>query len=134
MVRGNETGIYTRSNNQLHVKEGITMKITKTLTTYLLSSLLIFLLVACGGNDPDLNTLKYMKGIITAATADTLTVETDDGQSYTFSLTGADIEDTSGLKTGIEIEIVYTGHIDGEDTSNTALVRVIAASDSSVST
>ena len=110
------------------------MKTTIAFMTVVLTSLLVFVLAACDSNDPDLNTLKYLKGTITAATAEALTVETDDGQSYTFDMTGADIEDTSGLKTGTEVEIVYTGHIDGDDTSNTALVRVIAASGSSAAT
>ncbi len=108
------------------------MKTTKYLSIWLLISLFVFLLTACETNDTDLNTLKYLQGTVTNITTDTITIQTDDGQSYTFNLEGSDMSEAPDVKAGSKVDIVYTGILNGEDTANTALVKVSDAPASSI--
>ena len=59
-------------------------------------------------------------GTIVESAEDTVTIQTEDGQELTFSLS----DDTS-LLAGNTLEVIYTGAIDGSDTSNVTVVQLV---------
>ncbi len=63
------------------------------------------------------NQMQTISGTITDASMHTITIETDDGASLTFSTEDADTSGADGLETGSTATIIYSGDIDGTDTS-----------------
>ena len=56
----------------------------------------------------------------------TVTIETEDGATLTFSIPDeADRIQVDGMLIGDTLEITYTGTIDGEDTSNATVLKLI---------
>ena len=56
----------------------------------------------------------------------TVTIETEDGTALTFSIPDeADQTEVNGMIIGDTLEITYTGNIDGEDTSNATVVKLV---------
>ena len=57
---------------------------------------------------------------------DTVTIQTEDGQELTFSLSDdTDRSQTDSLLAGNTLEVIYTGAIDGSDTSNVTVVQLV---------
>ena len=100
------------------------MKKTTTIATILIAFLLVLSLAACEDNATELNSLKSITGTVTGMGENSLTIETD-GQTYTFSTMGANVGEAPDLGPGVEVEIYYTGILDGTNTSNTAVKRIV---------
>lgn len=65
-------------------------------------------------------------GTIVESAEDTVTIQTEDGQELTFSLSDdTDRSQTDSLLAGNTLEVIYTGAIDGSDTSNVTVVQLI---------
>ena len=65
-------------------------------------------------------------GTITEAADDTVTIETEDGTKLTFSIPAeADQTGVTELQAGDQLEVTYTGTIDGEDTTNATVVKLV---------
>ena len=65
-------------------------------------------------------------GTIVESAEDTVTIQTEDGQELTFSLSDdTDRSQTDGMLTGNTLEVIYTGAIDGSDTSNVTVVQLV---------
>ena len=69
---------------------------------------------------------QVISGTITDAAMHTVTIETEDGATLTFSIPDeADRTQVDGMLIGDTLEITYTGTIDGEDTSNATVLKPI---------
>ena len=69
---------------------------------------------------------QVISGTITDAAMHTVTIETEDGATITFSIPDeADRTQVDGMLIGDTLEITYTGTIDGEDTSNATVLKLI---------
>ena len=69
---------------------------------------------------------QVISGPITDAAMHTVTIETEDGATLTFSIPDeADRTQVDGMLIGDTLEITYTGTIDGEDTSNVTVLKLI---------
>ena len=69
---------------------------------------------------------QVISGTITDAAMHTVTIETEDGATLTFSIPDeADRTQVDGMLIGDTLEITYTGTIDGEDTSNATVLKLI---------
>lgn len=69
---------------------------------------------------------QVISGTITDAAMHTVTIETEDGATLTFSIPDeADRTQVDGMLIGDILEITYTGTIDGEDTSNATVLKLI---------
>lgn len=69
---------------------------------------------------------QVISGTITDAAMHTVTIETEDGATLTFSIPDeADRTQVDGMLIGNTLEITYTGTIDGEDTSNATVLKLI---------
>lgn len=56
----------------------------------------------------------------------TVTIETEDGTLLSFSIPEeADQTQVDGMTIGDTLEVTYTGSIDGEDTSNAVVLRLV---------
>ena len=67
-----------------------------------------------------------ISGTIVESAEDTVTIQTEDGQELTFSLSDdTDRSQTDGMLTGNTLEVIYTGAIDGSDTSNVTVVQLV---------
>ena len=65
-------------------------------------------------------------GTIVESAEDTVTIQTEDGQELTFSLSDdTDRSQTDSLLAGTALEVIYTGAIDGSDTSNVTVVQLV---------
>lgn len=65
-------------------------------------------------------------GTIVESAEDTVTIQTEDGQELTFSLSDdTDRSQTDSLLAGNTLEVIYTGAIDGSDTSNVTVVQLV---------
>ena len=65
-------------------------------------------------------------GTIVESAEDTVTIQTEDGQELTFSLSDdTDHSQTNSLLAGNTLEVIYTGAIDGSDTSNVTVVQLV---------
>lgn len=65
-------------------------------------------------------------GTIVESAEDTVTIQTEDGQELSFSLSDdTDRSQTDGMLTGNTLEVIYTGAIDGSDTSNVTIVQLV---------
>ena len=66
-------------------------------------------------------------GTIVESAEDTVTIQTEDGQELTFSLSDdTDRSQTDSLLAGNTLEVIYTGAIDGSDTSNVTVVQPVS--------
>ena len=69
---------------------------------------------------------QVISGTITDAAMHTVTIETENGATLTFSIPDeADRTQVDGMLIGDTLEITYTGTIDGEDTSNATVLKLI---------
>lgn len=69
---------------------------------------------------------QVISGTITDAAMHTVTIETEDGATLTFSIPDeADRTQVDGMLIGDTLEITYTGIINGEDTSNATVLKLI---------
>lgn len=65
-------------------------------------------------------------GTIVESAEDTVTIQTEDGQKLSFSLSDdTDRSQTDSLLAGNTLEVIYTGAIDGSDTSNVTVVQLV---------
>lgn len=65
-------------------------------------------------------------GTIVEASMNTVTIQTEDGQELSFSLSDdTDRSQADSLLTGNTLEVIYTGAIDGSDTTNVNVVQLV---------
>lgn len=68
-------------------------------------------------------------GTILDATMSTVTIQTEDGEELSFSIPDdADETEVDGMTVGDTLEITYTGTIDGTDTSDATVVKLVQTS------
>lgn len=95
----------------------------KRLMMVLLAAVVVMAVCACSGPSEE-----KLQGTVVDATMNTLTIQTDDGQEYTFATEDAD---TSGLADGLTIGnkvlVTYTGEIKGTDASGAAVTSIADA-------
>lgn len=63
-------------------------------------------------------------GTLETYSANSLTLKTNDGKQYSFSIVGAKQEYRNGIEPGNWIHITYTGTINGADTSGVKVVKI----------
>lgn len=65
-------------------------------------------------------------GTILDATMSTVTIQTEDGEELSFSIPDdADESEVDGMTIGDQLQITYTGTIDGTDTSGATVVKLV---------
>lgn len=70
-----------------------------------------------------------ISGTILDATMSTVTIQTEDGEELSFSIPDdADETEVDGMTVGDTLEITYTGTIDGTDTSDATVVKLVQTS------
>ena len=68
-------------------------------------------------------------GTILDATMSTVTIQTEDGEELSFSIPDdADETEVDGMTIGDQLQITYTGAIDGTDTSGATVVKLVQTS------
>ena len=68
-------------------------------------------------------------GTILDATMSTVTIQTEDGEELSFSIPDdADETEVDGMTIGDQLQITYTGTIDGTDTSGATVVKLVQTS------
>lgn len=68
-------------------------------------------------------------GTILDATMSTVTIQTEDGEELSFSIPDdADESEVDGMTIGDQLQITYTGTIDGTDTSGATVVKLVQTS------
>ena len=68
-------------------------------------------------------------GTILDATMSTVTIQTEDGEELSFSIPDdADESEVDGMTIGDQLQITYTGAIDGTDTSGATVVKLVQTS------
>lgn len=73
-----------------------------------------------------------MTGTLTRYTGSLISIETDDGQALSFEdCSSAEVECINGILPGNEVTLIYVGGIDGTDTSNVRVRRLITEEDNS---
>ena len=73
-----------------------------------------------------------MTGTLTSYTGSEVSIETEDGQKLSFEdCSSAEIKCVNGIIPGNEVTLVYVGGIDGTDTSNVRVRRIITEDDNS---
>ena len=73
-----------------------------------------------------------MTGTLTRYTGSLISIETDDGQALSFEdCSSAEVECINGILPGNEVTLIYVGGIDGTDTSNVRVRRLITKEDNS---
>lgn len=106
----------------------------------LLMTLSIFLsFSACGGRnsreeeEAELEAVSSsMTGTLTRYTGSEISIETDDGQELSFEdCSSTEVECVNGIIPGNEVTLIYVGGIDGTDTSNVRVRRIITEDDNS---
>lgn len=106
----------------------------------LLMTLTIFLsFSACSGRnsreeeEAELDAVSSsMTGILTKYTGSEISIETDEGQELSFEdCSSTEVECVNGIIPGNEITLIYVGGIDGTDTSNVRVRRIITEDDNS---
>lgn len=105
----------------------------------LLITCLMLGLFGCGENDAqeseeaELDAVSSsMDGILTEYTGSQLSIETEDGGTLTFKdCSSAKIQCKNGIIPGNEVTLVYVGGIDGTDTSNVKIRKIITSDDNS---
>lgn len=64
-----------------------------------------------------------ISGVVSNKTADTITVQTDDGKMLTFGITAVAVP-TEEIQAGQRVEVYYTGTIAGTDTTGATVTQV----------
>ena len=73
-----------------------------------------------------------MTGTLTSYTGSEVSIETEDGQKLSFEdCSSSEIQCVNGIIPGNEVTLVYVGGIDGTDTSNVRVRRIITEDDNS---
>ena len=94
---------------------------------------------ACGGRnsreeeEAELDAVSSsMTGTLTRYTGSEISIETDDGQELSFEdCSSTEVECVNGIIPGNEVTLIYVGGIDGTDTSNVRVRRIITEDDNS---
>ena len=94
---------------------------------------------ACGGGnsrkeeEAELDAVSSsMTGTLTRYTGSEISIETDDGQELSFEdCSSTEVECVNGIIPGNEVTLIYVGGIDGTDTSNVRVRRIITEEDNS---
>ena len=94
---------------------------------------------ACGGRnsreeeEAELDAVSSsMTGTLTRYTGSEISIETDDGQELSFEdCSSTEVECVNGIIPGNEVTLIYVGGIDGTDTSNVRVLRIITEDDNS---
>ncbi len=97
-----------------------------------LAALMVFSFAACGSTpesssapaSDDTGETKYVEGTVTDAAMDTVTIQTKDGRQISFATEGADMSGIADLAVGTDVEVFYTGIINGNDASTVKVVRL----------
>ena len=106
----------------------------------LLMTFTIFLsFSACGGRnskkkeEAELDAVSSsMTGTLTKYTGSEISIKTDDGQKLSFEdCSSTEVECVNGIIPGNEVTLIYVGGIDGTDTSNVRVRRIITEDDNS---
>ena len=106
----------------------------------LLMTFTIFLsFSACGGRnsrekeEAELDAVSSsMTGTLTKYTGSEISIETDEGQKLSFEdCSSTEVECVNGIIPGNEVTLIYVGGIDGTDTSNVRVRRIITKDDNS---
>lgn len=73
-----------------------------------------------------------MTGTLTKYTGSKISIETEDGQELTFTdCSSTEVECVNGIIPGNKVTLIYVGGIDGTDTSNVRVRRIITEEDNS---
>ena len=73
-----------------------------------------------------------MTGTLTKYTGSEISIETDEGQELSFEdCSSTEVECVNGIIPGNEVTLIYVGGIDGTDTSNVRVRRIITEEDNS---
>ena len=73
-----------------------------------------------------------MTGTLTKYTGSEISIETDEGQKLSFEdCSSTEVECINGIIPGNEVTLIYVGGIDGTDTSNVRVRRIITEDDNS---
>ena len=70
-----------------------------------------------------------MNGTMTKYTGSEITIEPAEGTSYTFGCEKAQLQCKNGLTPGNQVQLVYVGGIDGTNTDNVRVRRIITSDD-----
>lgn len=106
----------------------------------LLMTFTIFLsFSACGGRnsrekeEAELDAVSSsMTGTLTKYTGSEISIETDEGQKLSFEdCSSTEVDCVNGIIPGNEVTLIYVGGIDGTDTSNVRVRRIITEDDNS---
>lgn len=108
----------------------------KKILLLLLVSCLFLFTAACGetedreAEEAELDAVSStMNGTMTKYTGSEISIETEEGTSYTFSCEKAQIQCKNGLTPGNSVQLVYVGGINGTDTSNVRIRKIITSDD-----
>lgn len=74
-------------------------------------------------------TQQELVGTVSATSANTVSVKTNEGNEYTFSTIGAKLEYKNGVENGNWVHVTYTGTINGTDTSGVKVIKIVDDSD-----
>ena len=87
----------------------------RVLAIILVAVLCMSLFAGCGGgtNTSSGGGSGYVSGVITSASGDSITIMGDDGNSYTIYTGAAEISASSGLNSGVYVNVGYSVNADG---------------------
>ena len=100
------------------------MKNIKLALSLLVVVALAFSLSACGNGDQS-SDKQTVVGTLVQIEPENLDIRTVDGEDYSFSIVGAELDLQNGIEKGNWIAIEFEGELDGTDTSKVTVTRVI---------
>lgn len=111
----------------------------KKLLILSLTGLLMFSLVSCGEaeqrkqEEAELDAVsESINGTLTKYTGSEISIETEDGTTLTFdNCSKAELELKNGIIPGNEVLLVYVGGLDGTNTENVKIRKIIVSDDNS---
>lgn len=111
----------------------------KKIITILTASLILLTFSACGEKDSrskeeaELDAVSSsMTGTLTRYTGSEISIETEDGTKLSFEdCSSTEVECVNGIIPGNEVTLIYVGGIEGTDTSNVRVRRLITEEDNS---
>ncbi|MEG1822398.1 MAG: hypothetical protein RR233_05725 [Clostridiales bacterium] len=95
----------------------------KSMVTKILCAAMVLVAVFClygCGNKTEIT----VTGTVKAYNGDALTLSVGDNLELTFDVKKAEIQCVNGIETGNEVTVVYTGKLDGTDTSDTKVLKI----------
>lgn len=77
-------------------------------------------------------TENHIEGSIVDATMNTLTIQTEGGETFSFSTMDADMSAVDGLLIGSAVKVYYVGEIDGTNTADATVLKVTMSGEKSI--